>query len=125
GGVNLFEGRVVETRADGLAIDCAELDQCLVVAGAGVAIGSAVAIAVRPERIELSAAPSARPNCLSATVTDVSYRGEASSVNLALANGRRVRVTLPNLGRTGGPRLVPGAALWLGWAPEAGVLLTS
>ncbi|HKF73355.1 MAG TPA: ABC transporter ATP-binding protein [Stellaceae bacterium] len=125
GGVNLFEGRVVETRADGVAIDCAELDQRLVVAGGGVAIGSTVAIAVRPERIELSAAPSALPNRLAGRVADISYRGEASSVNVALATGRLVRVTLPNVGRTDEPRLAPGIAVWLGWAPEAGVLLTS
>jgi len=125
GGVNLFEGRVSEVRAGTLVVDCPELGLRLAVAEACAPLGMAVAVAVRPERIELSAAPSATPNRMSGTVTEVSYRGEASSVNVALANGRIVRVTLPNTGRTGGPRVTGGDAVWLGWAVDAGVLLTS
>ena len=125
GGVNLFEGRVAAVRGGLVSVDCSGVGQRLVVAGAGVPVGAAVAIAVRPERIALSDAPGALPNSLAGTVSEISYRGEASSVNVALANGRLIRVTLPNTGRTSGPHLAVGAAVWLGWAAEAGVLLTS
>ena len=124
GGVNLFEGRVAEVRGSEVAVDCPEIGQHLVAGGAGP-VGSAVAIAVRPERIELSGVPSRLPNSLAGAVSEVSYRGEASSVNVALANGRVVRVTLPNTGRTGGPSLAVGAAVWVAWPAEAGALLTS
>ena len=123
GGVNLFEGRVAEARDGEVAVDCAQLGRRLVAVGAGP-IGSAVAIAVRPERIKLSGAPGELPNSLVGTVSDISYRGEASSVNVALANGRLVRVTLPNIGGSGGPSATAGAAVWLGWPAEAGVLLS-
>ncbi len=123
GGVNLFEGRVAEARDGEVAVDCAQLGRRLVAVGAGP-IGSAVAIAVRPERIKLSGAPGELPNSLVGTVSDISYRGEASSVNVALANGRLVRVTLPNTGGSGEPSATAGAAVWLGWPAEAGVLLS-
>jgi putrescine transport system ATP-binding protein len=124
GGVNLFEGRVVEARGDKIVVDCPEIGRGLVAEGVGP-VGSAVAIAVRPERIELSATPGDLPNSLSGVVSEISYRGEASSVNVALANSRIVRVTLPNTGRSGGRPLGAGAAVWIGWPAEAGVLLTS
>jgi putrescine transport system ATP-binding protein len=125
GGVNLFEGRVAEVRGDQASVDCPELGQRLAVTGNGVAIGAAVAIAVRPERLALSAVPSALANSLPGTISEVSYRGEASSVNVTLANGRLLRVTLPNTGRSGAPHLAAGATVWLGWAADDGVLLTS
>ena len=125
GGVNLFEGCVAEARADQVAVDCPMVGQRLAVAGAAVVIGTEVAIAVRPERIELSETPSILTNSIAGTVSEISYRGEASSVNVALASGRLVRVTLPNTGRAVSARLGAGAAVWLGWSAEAGVLLTS
>jgi putrescine transport system ATP-binding protein len=125
GGVNLFEGRVSAARDQELSMDCSELGRPLVVDGAGSAIGTEVAIAVRPERIELSETPGSHPNSLQGTVSEVSYRGEASSVIVVLASGRPVRVTLPNTGRSRRPGLGVGAAVWLGWPADAGVLLTS
>ena len=124
--MNLFEGRLSDVGAGALTVDCAELGLGLVVAEGSAAPGAAVAVAVRPERIELSEAPSAAlPNRLPGTIREVSYRGEASSVTVVLANGRLLRVTLPNSGRAGAPRVVPGTAVWLGWTAEASVLLTS
>ncbi len=125
GGVNLFEGWISDTRGGEVAVDCAELGRRLAVTGAGLAVGAEVAVAVRPERIALSAAPGEWPNSLPGTVSNVSYRGEASSVNVTLASGRVIRVTLPNSGGTGRPRLGAGEPVWLGWPAEAGVLLTS
>ena len=124
GGVNLFEGRVVEARGGAVAVECPDTGQRLMSDGAAP-VGSAVAVAVRPERIELSAASAGLSNSLAGTISEISYRGEASSVSVTLASGRLVRVTLPNTGRSGEGRFAAGAAVWLGWPAEAGVLLTS
>jgi putrescine transport system ATP-binding protein len=126
GGVNLFEGRVTEITGKTVAVECSELGLRLAVAGEGGTIGQAVAVAVRPERIELALAPSAAlPNRLSGTVSEISFHGEASTMHVALASGRLVRVTLANKGRAAHPPLAPGAAVWLGWDADASVLLTS
>jgi len=44
---------------------------------------------------------------------------------VALANGRVVRVRVPNTGGTEGLRMSRGDTVWLGWAAQASVLLTS
>lgn len=110
--------------AGALVVECAELGARLRVAGLGAA-GQAVAVAVRPEKIALGAAPAPDlPNRLQGTVREVAYRGEASTYHVALVNGRLVRVTLPNT-RRAASELAEGAAVWLGWDAGAGVLLTS
>src|SRR5262249_22472929 len=111
GGVNLFEGRVAGTGAP-LAGECPELRQMLAVEGAA-SVGAAVAVAVRPERITLSAEEPGRANRLRGTVREIAFRGEASTYHVAVAGGRLLRVTLPNSGpgATSPPEL--GAAVWL------------
>ena len=122
GGVNLFEGRVAGSGAP-LSVECRELGQTLAVAGAA-SIGAVVAVAVRPERIALSAEEPSRANRLPGTVREIAFRGEASTYHVAVAGGRLLRVTLPNVGPgTAPPGL--GAAVWLAWDAEAGVLLTA
>jgi putrescine transport system ATP-binding protein len=125
GGVNLFEGRVAAAHEGEVAVDCPELGLRLAAARADVAVGAEVAIAVRPERIEFSRAPGVLANRIRGTVSEISYRGEASSVIVSLASGRLIRVTVPNTGRNASPEIGAGAAVWLGWPAEAGVLLTS
>jgi len=125
GGVNLFEGRVAAAGAP-LRVECPELARTIAVAGpAPTGAATAVAVAVRPERIALSAREPERANRLPGTVQEIAFRGEASTYLVAVAGGRLIRVTLPNAGpgTTSPPGL--GAAVWLGWDAEAGVLLTS
>ncbi|MGE5202424.1 MAG: ABC transporter ATP-binding protein [Acidobacteriota bacterium] len=123
GAVNLFEGRVAAA-GPVLAVDCPELGQTISVAGAAP-LDAAVAIAVRPERIALSTEPLDLPNGVRGTVQEIAYRGEASTYHVAVGGPRLVRVTRPNLGPGGTPPPVAGAAVWLGWDAQAGVLLTS
>jgi putrescine transport system ATP-binding protein len=126
GGVNLFEGKVAALDAGALAIDCPELGLRLATVGAGVAVGDAVAVAVRPELIRLSSAPTAgHANRLQGTVSEIAYRGEASTYHVALPGGRLIRVMLPNTRRGTGQAWASGEAVHLGWDAEACVLLTS
>ena len=123
GGVNLFEGRVAGAGA-GLSVECPDLGLAIAVAGTAP-VGTAVAVAVRPERIALSVQEPGRANRLQGTVQEIAFRGEASTYLVEVAGGRVVRVTLPNAGPGTAPPPAVGAAVWLGWDAEAGVLLTS
>lgn len=127
GAVNLFEGRVATSINGILAVECPELGARLSVSHDGtLAAGTAVAIAVRPEKIALvaGAAPDLS-NRLQGTVRDIAYRGEASTYHVTLARGRALRVTLPNRSRFAGETVAPGASVWLAWDEAAGIVLPS
>jgi len=123
GGVNLFEGRVAGAGTP-LSVECPELGLRIAVAGAAPS-GAEVAVAVRPERISLSTQEPGRANRLRGTVQEIAFRGEASTYHVGIAGGRLLRVTLPNAGPGTAPPPGVGAAVWLGWDAESGVLLTS
>src|SRR5205807_1713363 len=93
GAVNLFEGELVAGfNAVGLAI--AGIDQLLPLP-MDLPAGSAVAIAVRPEKLRLSRD---WPDgfALAATVVSVGYQGGRSTVHLVTASGRALRANLPS-----------------------------
>jgi putrescine transport system ATP-binding protein len=121
GAVNLFAGRVAGAAGGLLHIECGEAEATLAVAHAPLAPGSAVAVALRPEKLGLSAPPGA-VNCLRGRVRGMSYRGEVSTYEVELAGGKIVRVTLPNVTREH-RRVVAGDAVTLAFAPESAVVL--
>jgi len=87
--------------------------------------GTDVTLALRPEKIEVSMQkPQELPNRLSGMVRAVAFRGEASSCEVELPNGKLLRVTLPNAARAA-PSLRAGDAVWLGFAADAPVVLQS
>ncbi|HXY98683.1 MAG TPA: ABC transporter ATP-binding protein [Stellaceae bacterium] len=121
GGVNLLEGRVLSAHDGLIEIKSAEAGGTLVVEHPALATGSAVAIAIRPEKIAF-APPAATANRLDGRVLGVAYRGEASTYEVELASGRVLRVTQVNTA----PRAQPYAAgdgVLLGFAPAAAVVL--
>ena len=127
GAVNLFAGRIAASDGRRLAIDSDEAGARLVVEhGAPLAAGSAVALAVRPEKIALSTAPPPpgpdAQNVLAGTINSVSYRGEASTYRVALATGKLVRVTLPNRAREESA-LEPGQRVHLAWSADAALVI--
>jgi putrescine transport system ATP-binding protein len=117
GGVNLFVGRVARAEAGLLFVDSDDAGATLVVEHGALSAGSAVAIALRPEKITLAAPGNAR-NRLDGKVRAMAYRGEASSYEIELANGKRLRVTLPNTGPHT-PTFALGQAVALGFEPAA------
>src|SRR5229473_4297254 len=118
GAVNLFEATLVAGfNALGLAIPDAEapapLPQPL-----DLPAGSALAVAVRPEKLLLSRD---RPTgfALAATVVSIGYQGGQSTVHLVTASGRALRADLPSAAALG---LTRGAALWASWASQDAVV---
>jgi len=120
GAVNLFEGKIVGAAAGLLQVETAA--GRLAVAHAPLPIGTTVAIAIRPEKIRLTATPDAAANALTGILRGVAYRGEASTCEVELPAGGPVRVTVAN---TGGVLLSPGGPVLLSFAPHAARVLQS
>src|SRR5258707_6314494 len=114
GAVNLFDGALVggpDTFA--LAIVGNEPPMPLP-EPVNLPVGSAAALAVRPEKLRLSGA---RPEgfALAATVVSVGYQGGQSTVHLVTPSGRRLRAPLPH---PAAPGVTRGAPAWATWAPQ-------
>ncbi len=119
GAVNLFEGTLIAGfNALGLALGDAEapapLPQPL-----ALPAGSALALAVRPEKLLLSRD---RPAgfALAATVVSIGYQGGQSTVHLVSASGQALRADLPSGAALTFTR---GDALWANWQPQDSVAL--
>jgi putrescine transport system ATP-binding protein len=120
GAINLFEGKVVGAESGLLLVDTDA--GRLAAAHAPLAAGTAVAVAVRPEKLQLSATQATR-NSLKGIVRAVAYRGEASTCEVELPSGKKVRMTVPNNQGTVG--FAPGAAVFLSFAPDMARVLQS
>jgi putrescine transport system ATP-binding protein len=116
GAVNLFDG---VTRAGGLAVP--EIEARLPLPdGTQVPDGAPLALAVRPEKLAVSAV---RPDgfALAATVTAVNYQGAVSVVHLQAASGQALKAQLPSAAAAQYER---DAAVWLRWDPADSVTLS-
>ncbi len=91
---------------------------------AGVS-GGKVAVAIRPEKILLSAQPPhPRPdNCLSGRVHDITYRGDMSLHAVVLESGIELKVAVPNI-RRDASQLKPGDRVFACFDASACVVLT-
>jgi putative spermidine/putrescine transport system ATP-binding protein len=77
-------------------------------------------LGIRPEHMALlPGCPPSGENAISAVVRDATYLGGATRLSLRTAGGAALTLTLP----TGGGAEMTGAAVWLGWSAEHGVLL--
>jgi putrescine transport system ATP-binding protein len=121
GRVNLFAGELVAP-GPRATLRGTEVDAVLVgTGGEGLRAGTAVWLAVRPERIALNPpAIAGGENRLSGTVMGAAYLGESVLVDVALAGGKVVRAVVAASTR------VPerGAGVSLAFAASAAVVLT-
>jgi putative spermidine/putrescine transport system ATP-binding protein len=76
-------------------------------------------LAVRPEKLRLSAE---RPNgfAVAAVVVSVGYQGGQSTVHLEMATGQKLRAHLPS---DAARSVARGQAVWVSWAPEDAAVL--
>jgi putrescine transport system ATP-binding protein len=124
GDVNLFEGQIVEAGRDHVLVAAAGGARILVDRGVDAAAGATVWIAVRPEKLRITAEPPDGPatNCISGTVYDIGYLGDVSIYHVATALGR-VRATEANRLRLVERPISWDDKVWLSWSPNAGVVL--
>jgi len=126
GSVNLFEGRVLGTGPGPVRIDSPELGGVLQIErGASPDAGTTVWAALRPEKIAIApqAGPTGSENAARGTVKEVAYMGDMAVYLVQLETGKIVRVTRPNVVRTGDDRIVAGEAVCLSWHASSPVVL--
>ena len=123
GNVNMFEGR--------LSVD--EIDRCAAITGIGeIQVGHGVsgtlnmplAIAVRPEKIEISKErPAADRNVFTGKVQEIAYFGSYNTYIVVAGDGSRVRITEANTSRQDLSNITWEDKVFFWWDDRAGVVL--
>jgi putrescine transport system ATP-binding protein len=122
GGINLFEGQVLGGTEGTVVVVSADAGGRLLIEHAPLRAGSAVTVAVRPEKIVLNA-PATLGNRLEGVIRGIAYRGEASTLEVELSSGKWLRVSIANNARQPRSHAI-GDRVAVGWDPAAGVVLT-
>ena len=123
GNVNMFEGR--------LSVD--EIDRCAAVTGIGeIQVGHGVsgtlnmplAIAVRPEKIEISKQrPAVDRNVFTGKVQEIAYFGSYNTYIVVAGDGSRVRITEANTSRQDLSDITWEDNVFFWWGDRAGIVL--
>jgi putrescine transport system ATP-binding protein len=126
GNVNIFSGTVIENSADHVVINAPELDRKIYVDhGISGAAGTAVWVAVRPEKMIINTAPpSGDYNHARGKVEEIAYVGGLSVYHVKTQSGGIIRATLANVERRADDRLTWDDEVYLSWQPSAAVVLT-
>ncbi len=123
GNVNLFEGTLTEDEPDYCVI---QTPQGRFHVGHGISgvLGQQLAVALRPEKIDLSTSAPQDPgaNCLRGRVVDAAYFGASSLYRVTLDGGMRIQVMVPNIERHG-QAITAGAEVYATCADDALVVL--
>ncbi len=127
GSVNIFQGRIVEDEPDHVRIASDE-SGCPLYIDHGISAlpGAQVWVAIRPEKISIARdKPAGEHNVTQGTIDEIAYMGDLSVYHVLLDSKKRVRVTIPNLTRTGSERFTWEEKVYLSWQASSGVVLTS
>lgn len=127
GSVNLFEGTIC-ARGDAMAtVKCDHLPAFLVVPNSDLPVGAAVAVAVRPERIQIEAidAPVKSQNHFEGKVAGLAFMGDRRTYHIAVADGTLIKVTQANASADGIGSFARGESVRIGWDAPAGILIQS
>jgi len=126
GSANILEGQIIEDSADHLRVST-DIGELSVEHDQPISKGTQVWIALRPEKIHLSAeAPNKpKPNQTKGIVDDIGYLGNSSIYKVRLESGRIIDITAPNQAR---PKSRSHGITWedtvyLTWDPSSVMLL--
>ncbi len=127
GDVNVFEATVIQADDKlvrlGTPTNAAGFEA---LAEAPLTPGSTAWLAVRPEKIVVSQEPNTPgPNQLTGRVADIGYLGDWTIYVVELAGGRTVRAARANASRLVDRPIDWDDTVWLSFAPDAAVVLTS
>jgi putrescine transport system ATP-binding protein len=120
GAVNLFDGILVAA-FNALALRVPEIEAPIPLSAmVDLPEGTEVALAVRPEKLRLSAE---RPEgiSLAAAVSSIGYQGGVSIVHLATASGQALKAQMPSAAAAAYRR---GMMVWASWRPDDAVVIT-
>jgi spermidine/putrescine ABC transporter ATP-binding subunit len=120
GQMNFFDAKVVRRDGEFAQIDAGPMG--IMRLAANEVVGTSVLLALRPEKIILSAEASA--NSVKGAVTAAAYLGERSHYNVAVAGlAEPVSVAGQNTGKFVTSGHAPGDLVYLSWSPDAVVIL--
>jgi ABC-type Fe3+/spermidine/putrescine transport system ATPase subunit len=77
-------------------------------------------LALRPEKITLSAERPALPQAVAGRIVDVAYEGDRSLYHVETDAHGTMTVSTTNTSRSAGEAFARGQPVWLGWVDEAG-----
>jgi putative spermidine/putrescine transport system ATP-binding protein len=118
GNSNFLAGRIAERRGADLVVRLEDGTMLTLPAQAPLAAGDAARIMIRPEEIELAAAPPAGPGvALPVTVVERIFLGDTSTYEVTTADGRPLTIRQP-AGPAGQHRPEIGARAFATVAPE-------
>jgi spermidine/putrescine ABC transporter ATP-binding subunit len=126
GTMNFFHGRITAKPHDRAIIDAGTLGR-FEVGGHGQMpkIGSAVTVAVRPEKLTLSPQPVEGGNAIAGRVSAQAYFGDRSHFYVRVSGvDRLIAVARQNAERSLDDPSAIGKDVWISFAPEAAILLT-
>ena len=127
GSVNLIEGRIRDDEKDFVTIESPALEG-LAYIGHGVTgfEGQEVALALRPEKVQVDKEEPAQPhNKVRGVIEDIAYFGSHSVFHVRLPGGTRLLANMINSQRWASEKFTWNDTVWLSWGDVAGVVLTS
>ncbi|WP_339829876.1 polyamine ABC transporter ATP-binding protein [uncultured Arenimonas sp.] len=127
GSVNLIEGRILEDENDYVTIGSPALEFPAYV-GHGVTgfEGQEVALAIRPEKIQVDKDEPAQPhNKVHGIIEDIAYFGSHSVFHVRLPGGTKLLANMINSQRWASEKFTWNDPVWLSWDDQAGVVLTT
>ena len=127
GNINIFDGIIVEYELDHVLIESKELECLCYSAHTGaLPIGAKVTLAIRPEKIMISAIkPSYPRNCVQGIIKEIAYLGDISIYYVKLKSGKIIMATIPNLLRLSERNFQWEDSVYLFWRSENSLVLTS
>ena len=127
GSVNMFEGRITEDHEGHVIIRSPDTQTDIFVPhGISGVVGQKVAVAVRPEKVQISKTQLGElRNTMAGKIDEVAYLGNSSVFHVLLDSGKRVRVSQSNRTRSAQNTLTWNDQVHLGWNDEAGIVVTS
>ncbi|MCR5880820.1 polyamine ABC transporter ATP-binding protein [Phenylobacterium sp. J367] len=127
GEVNLFHGHVAAQDGGLAQVTCGAPEGRLTVAtDRGLEHQAEVWLAVRPEKVVMHTEPPPEgPNRLAGKIHDIAYLGDWTTYLVEVAPGRTVRAARANVARASARPVGWGDAVWMTFAPDAAVVLTS
>jgi putrescine transport system ATP-binding protein len=123
GNVNLFDGKLSVDQPDRCAVKTA-IGEIHVGHGVSGALNMPVAIAVRPEKIEISKEkPSVDHNLFAGKVKEIAYFGSYNTFIVKASDGSRVKITEANTSRHELSNITWEDDVYFWWSDGAGVVL--
>jgi putrescine transport system ATP-binding protein len=127
GDVNLIEAKVTGRDEKGLRMQSEQMTAPLrAVSDVDAASGASVALALRPEKVKITARKpaDATENLARGVVTGIAYLGDLSIYQVTLDSGQQLKAARPNTTRVTDQPIGWDDKVYLSWAPDAGVVLT-